>query len=125
MHKLHPTSLLRSKFYDYVPILGLETSSFVAMWLFGGFGGYSTTTASSVEATSSRLTHSIAFFFPYPLPGHVPSHGTLFESYFSCNTCIDTQICSQGLFCRIWKTFTRRQVRMSRYPPNSCSKQLY
>ncbi|KAJ8584722.1 hypothetical protein M405DRAFT_844994 [Rhizopogon salebrosus TDB-379] len=73
MHKLHPTSLSHSKFYDNTPILGLETLSFAAVWCFGGYGGYSTTTASSVEATSSRLAHSIAFLFPYPLPEHIPS----------------------------------------------------
>ncbi|KAJ8595769.1 hypothetical protein M405DRAFT_286048 [Rhizopogon salebrosus TDB-379] len=72
MRTSHPMSLSHSQFHDTTLVLGLETSSFATTWCFGGHGGYSTTTASSVELDfcqiSSRLALSIALLLRYPLP---------------------------------------------------------
>ncbi|KAJ8593122.1 hypothetical protein M405DRAFT_629507 [Rhizopogon salebrosus TDB-379] len=64
----HPTSLSHSKFHDTTLVPGLETSSFAMMWCFGGHGGYSTTTASSVESMCQDSTFVSRYTCPIPTP---------------------------------------------------------
>jgi hypothetical protein len=72
-----------------MPVLGLETSSFAAMWCFGGYGRYLTMTASSVEVCHLFLFQATLLTSGFILSlilGHLITFSTLFHILTSIPT---------------------------------------